>query len=255
VERKKLEAQNRQLQKTESLGRMAGAIAHYFNNQLGAVIANLELAMTAPLRGANPQAEIVAAMKSSYKAAEMSGLMLAYVGQSMDKREPLDLSETCHRNLPMLQAMMPKEVMLKCDFPSPGPVITSNASQMFQVLTHLTTNASEAMSEGQGTILLRVKTVPAVDVPAARRFPMDWHPQSNVYACLEVMDTGSGIEDKDIEKLFDPFFSSKFTGRGMGLAVVLGIARSHSGAVAVESEPGKGSTFRVFFPVCDEAVR
>jgi len=81
------------------------------------------------------------------------------------------------------------------------------------------------------------------------RFPLDWQPQSNAYACLEVADEGQGINEKDMEKLFDPFFSTKFPGRGMGLAVVLGIVRVHSGVVVVRSHPGRGSTFQVFFPV------
>jgi PAS domain S-box-containing protein len=252
TERKKLEVQNRQLQKAESLGLMAGAIAHYFNNQLGAVVANLDLAMTSLSQGENPHASITAAMKSSYKAAEMSGLMLTYLGQSFDKREPLDLSEICRLSLPMLQAMMSGDEVLQVDLPSPGPLIVANPKQIVQVLTSLTTNAWEAVGANGGTIQLRVKTVSAVDIQAAHRFPLDWRQQNDVYACLEVEDGGCGIEDKDIEKLFDPFFSSKFKGRGMGLAVVLGIVRAHDGAVVVASKPNQGSIFQVFFPVRGE---
>jgi CheY-like chemotaxis protein len=202
----------------------------------------------------NPHAKITAAMKASNKAAEMSGLMLTYLGQSLDKHEPLDLSETCSRALPMLQAIIQGDVVLETDLPSPGPVIMTNANQMLQILTNLITNAREAVGECRGAILLCVKTVFAVNIPAVHRFPLDWQPQNDAYACLEVRDEGCGIVDKDIEKLFDPFFSSKFAGRGMGLAVVLGIVRAHSGVVTVESEPGRSSTFRIFFPVSGEAV-
>ncbi len=254
VERRKLEAQNQQLQKAESLGRMAGAIAHHFNNQLGAVIANLELAMTALLRGADPHEGITAAMKASFQAAKMSGLMLTYLGQSFDKHEPLDLSQACRRSVPMLQAILSRDIALETDFPSPGPVIMANANQILQILTSLTTNAWESFGEGRGAIHLCVKTVLAVNISALRRFPLDWQPLNDAYACLEVTDAGCGIEDKDIEKLFDPFFSSKLTGRGMGLAVVLGIVRAHHGVVTVKSEPSQGSTFRVFFPVSGDAV-
>jgi len=249
-----LEAKSRQLQKTESLGRMAGAIAHHFNNQLGAVIGNLDLALLELSQGANPQAKIIAAMKASNKAAEMSGLMLTYLGQSFDKHEPLDLTETCRRTLPMLQAIVSGELALETDLLLPGPVIMANPNHMLQVLTNLITNAREAIGESRGAIHLGVTTVFADDISAAHRFPLDWLPQGNAYACLEVTDAGCGIELKDIEKLFDPFFSSKFTGRGMGLAVVLGIVRAHGGAVTVGSEPGRGSTFRVFFPVSEEAL-
>ena len=101
---------------------------------------------------------------------------------------------------------------------------------------------------------LTVKTVSHADIPASKRFPIDWQPQEIAYACLEVTDTGCGIADKDIEKIFDPFFSTKFTGRGLGLPVVLGIVKAHSGAVTVESKPGRGSIFRVFLPVSAEEI-
>ncbi|MFA5181568.1 MAG: ATP-binding protein [Syntrophales bacterium] len=252
AEKATLENQNRQLQKAESLGRMAGAIAHHFNNQLGAVIGNLELAIMELSQKANPHENIIAAMNASSRAAEMSGLMLTYLGQSFDIHEPLDLSTTCDRSLPMLQAVMPGSITLETDLPSPGPVIMANANQILQILTNLITNAWEGIGAGLGAIHLGVKTVFAENIPVTNRFPLDWQPQNNHYACLEVTDAGCGIEDKDIEKLFDPFFSSKFTGRGMGLAVVLGIVRAHSGVITVESEPGRSSTFRVFFPVTGE---
>ncbi|MDD5167699.1 MAG: PAS domain S-box protein [Syntrophales bacterium] len=253
ADKEKLEAGNRQLQKAESLGRMAGAIAHHFNNQLGAVIGNLELAMMELSRGVSPYAKIAAAMKAASRAAEMSGLMLTYLGQSLDKPEPLDLSETCRRSLPMLLAVMSGGVVLETDLPAPGPVVKANANQMLQVLTNLLTNAREAVGEGRGVVRLVVKTVSAANIPAVHRFPSDWQPQSDAYACLEVADAGCGIADKDMEKLFDPFFSSKFTGRGMGLAVVLGIVRAHGGVVTVESGPGLRTVFRVFFPLSAEA--
>ena len=255
TQRKKLEAQNRQLQKAESLRCMAGAIAHHFNNQLGAVMANLDLAMMDLSQGASAHAKIAAAMKASHKAAEMSGLMLAYLGQSFDKHEPLDLSETCRQMLPKLQLLMSADVVLDADLPSPGPVIMANANQIQQLLTNLTTNALEAFGEGRGAIHLCVKTAFAEDIPTGHHFPLDWQPQNYAYASLEVTDAGCGIEEKDIEKLFDPFFSTKFAGRGMGLAVVLGIVRVHSGVVMAESEPGRGSTFRVFLPMSEEAIR
>lgn len=248
AEKEILAAQNRQLQKVESLGRMAGAIAHHFNNKLGAVTANLDLAMTRLCEGTPPHQEIVAAMKAANKAAEMSGLMLTYLGQSILKHDPLDLSETCRGNLPALQAILRRDVVLETDLASPGPVIVANANQIKQILTNLITNSCEACGEGRGAIRLCVKTVLAANIPAVYRFPLGWQPQGDAYACLEVSDAGHGIEEKDLEKLFDPFFSTKFTGRGMGLAVVLGIARVHNGVVIVESEPGRGSKFQVYFP-------
>jgi|WetSurMetagenome_2_1015567.scaffolds.fasta_scaffold15468_4 two-component system, cell cycle sensor histidine kinase and response regulator CckA len=253
AERAQLEAQTLQLQKAESLGRMAGAIAHHFNNQLGIVMGNLELAMIDLPEGTQAHANITEAMKGARKAAEVSGLMLTYLGQTSGIREVLDLSEVCRRGLPLLQAVIPKEVVLDHNLPSPGPTIPANASQIQLILTNLITNAWEACGERLGAIHLVVKAVPSAETSATHRFPIDWQPQDNAYACLEVTDIGCGIGYKDIEKVFDPFFSSKFTGRGLGLSVVLGLVRAHGGVVTVESEPGRGSVFRVFFPMTREA--
>ena len=142
---------------------------------------------------------------------------------------------------------MSKKINLDADFPSAGPTVIADANQIQQVLTNLVTNAWEAGGYGC-RVTVNIRTVAPADIPGSRR-PIEWSPREIPYACLEVGDTGGGIADKDIEKLFDPFFSSKFTGRGMGVAVVLGIVQSHGGAVTVESEPGRGSTFRVFLPV------
>jgi len=255
AEKEKLEAQNRQLQKSESLGRMAGAIAHYFNNQLGAVIGNLEMATYELPKGSGPVSWLAEAMQAAEKAAEMSGLMLTYLGQTFGKREPLDLSEVCRQTLANLQIIMPGNVVLETDLSSPGPVISTNANRIQQVLINLATNAWEAFGEGRGTIQINLKTVSSSEIPVSHRFPIDWQPQDHAYACLEVMDGGCGIASKDIEKLFDPFFSSKFTGRGLGLPVVLGIVKAHDGAVTVESELGRGSRFRVFLPESAEEVQ
>ncbi len=254
AEKAKLDAQDRQLQKAESLARMAGAIAHVFNNELFVVMGNLELAMIDLPQGARLKEKINAAMNASRRAAEMSGRMLTYLGQSFEQRESLDLSDACRWSLPMLQAVMPGNVKLEADLPFPGPVISTNLNKIQQVLINLITNAWEAIGESRGAIHLSVKTVSPADIPASHRYPAGWQPQDKVYACMKVTDEGCGIEDKDIEKIFDPFFSSKFTGRGMGLAVVLGIARAHGGGVTVENGQGKGSIFRVYFPVSAEEV-
>ena len=253
-EREKLEVYNRQLHKSESMGRLAAAIAHHFNNQLQAVMMGLDMAMLESPRNANLVESLTLAMQSARKAAEVSTLMLTYLGQLHGKRELVDLSEVCRRSLSLLRATMPKNAVLETDLPSPGPAISADASQIQQVLTNLVTNAWEAGGDGRGAIRLTVKTVFAAGIGATNRFPVDWQPQDTAFASLEVADAGCGIADKDVERLFDPFFSRKFAGRGLGLAVVLGIVRSHNGAITVESEPGRGSVFRVFFPVAPEAI-
>jgi two-component system, cell cycle sensor histidine kinase and response regulator CckA len=252
AEKEELEVQNRQIQKTESLRRMAGAIAHHFNNQLQVVMGNLEMVINNLPLGVNPTESLVSAMQAALKAAEVSGLMLTYLGQTPGMHEPIDLAETCRRSLTQLQAAAPKKMIIKADFPPSGPIIRANADQIKQVLANLLTNAWEAAGGIKGIICLTVKTVYAADIPTSRRFPVEWKPRDPAYACLEVADAGCGIVEKDSGQIFDPFFSTKFTGRGLGLPVVLGIVRAHHGAVTVESNVDQGSIFRIFFPVLAE---
>jgi PAS domain S-box-containing protein len=254
AEKERLEIQNRQLQKSESLGRMAGAIAHHFNNQLAAVMMGLDMAINDLSRKAEPVEDLTAALQSARKAAEVSNLMLIYLGKTHCNHESLDLAEACQRHLTILRISIPPSVILETDLPSPGPLISANMSHIQQVLTNLVTNACEAMLEGHGVIHLAVQTVTPQDIPAEQRFPIDWHPQASAYACIKLADNGCGIAPQDSEKIFDPFFSSKFTGRGLGLAVVLGIVRTHHGVITVESQPNQGSVFQVFFPVTTEAI-
>ena len=250
-----LEAQNRQLQKSEGLGRMAGAIAHHFNNHLTSVMGNLEMAINDLPQGTAAVGKLTNALHSTGEAAEVSKLLLTYLGQTQVQRAPLDLAEVCRQNLPMLRAITPTDTVLEADLPSQCPPISADASQIQQVLTNLITNAWEAGVDGCRSVRLSVKTVSPAKIKAVHRFPIGWRPIDQDYVCLEVQDSGCGIADKDIEKLFDPFYSSKFTGRGLGLSVVLGIIRAHQGCVTVESEPGRGTTFRVFLHVSDEEVR
>jgi signal transduction histidine kinase/CheY-like chemotaxis protein len=235
--------------KAENLGRMAGAIAHRFNNLLGVVLGNLEMVMNVLPSESAAVENLIEAIQAARKTAEVSGLMLTYLGQSSAKADALDLAATCRRSLETIRSGMPKEVLLKHDLPSDGPFVRANAAQLQQALTNICTNAWEAIGAGRGTIQVAVKVVSADEIAAANRFPLDWHPREFPHACVEVADSGCGIAGKDMEKLFDPFFSSKFTGRGLGLPVVLGVAKACGGGVTVESRPGRGSTFRLFFPV------
>ena len=255
AEKEKLEAQNRQLQKAESLGRMAGAIAHHFNNQLQAVMLGLELAKGDLPPNAESRKHLAEATQSVRKAAEVSGLMLAYLGQIQSKQEPLDVSETCRSVLPMLRASIPNGGVIEADLPSPGPIARGNANQIQQVLISLVTNAWEAVENSAGVVHVAVRTVTAAEIPTADRFPVEWKTDLAAYACLEVTDAGCGIAEPNIERVFDPFFSTKFTGRGLGLSVALGIVRAHRGAITVQSKPGRGSVFQLFLPLSNETVR
>ncbi len=179
---------------------MAGAIAHHFNNQLQAVMMNLQLAMDDLPQNLRSVEDLTDAMQSAHKAAEVSTLMLTYLGQTAARREPLDLSEVCQHHLPMLRAAMPQSVSLESRLAAPGPVIDANANQIQQILTNLLTNAWEAADETWGAVHLTVKTIAVEDIPNINRYPIDCQTQGSAYACLKVADEGCGIADKDIEK-------------------------------------------------------
>lgn len=250
AEKLALEARNRLLEKAESLRRMAGAIAHYFNNQLYVVTGNLEMAMEDIRKNFDATESVVAAFQAANRAADICRLMLVYLGQSFQRHKPIDLSEACRRSLAQLQAAIPKNILLETAFPSSGPIIRSDFHQLHQILSNLLTNAWEALSDRpEGRIRIAIETVSSEDIPTFRRYPVDWQPGQGGYACLEISDTGCGIAEQDIEKLFDPFFSTKFIGRGLGLPVVMGIITSHGGVITVESDLGRGSTLRLFFPL------
>jgi PAS domain S-box-containing protein len=251
AEKSRLEEQNRQLLKAESLGLMSGAIAHHFNNKLNVVMGYLEMVIGDLPPGESHSVKLAKAMQAAQKASEVSGNLLAYLGQIRNKIESLELSEICTVSLPVLLAGMPKNVALETDLPSPGPYIGADAKQIQKILTSLVINAWEAIGEETGTVRLSVKTVPAADIPVYHR-PLEWQAREQSYACLEVADSGCGILGKDMEKIFDPFFSTKFTGRGLGLPVVLGIVKTHEAVITVENRIGGGSVFKVFFPLAKQ---
>ncbi len=253
-ERIALEKQLQHARKAESLGRMAGAIAHHFNNQLNVVMGNLELALEDCPKDAAYRDNLAEAMQAAHRSAEISGLMLTYLGQGAGKTRKLDLSRLCLKHLSILRTTLPRGSTLETDFMSVGPAVLANDDQMQKVLFHLVTNAAEAIGENTGRIRLSTRTIPLSDIPKIVTAPVDWQPNANMYACLEVSDTGSGIAEQDMEKLFDPFFTTKFTGRGLGLPVILGLVKSWEGAFCVESKKDHGSSFRILLPVQKKVV-
>jgi len=250
--RLELEQQLQQRKKEESLGRMAGAIAHHFNNLLAAVMGNLELALYQIPEETDLREYLSSSMQASRRAVELSRLMLTYLGQTPLKKEPMDLSEACEEAAALLEASLPDRVRLRTHLSGPGPFIRADGAHVRQVLIHLLTNAAEALGEEEGSVRVSADTVDASTLENRHFFPPGWKPKEKAYARLTVADDGCGMDAPTLEKIFDPFFTTKFTGRGLGLAVVLGGVRSHEGAIAVESEPGKGSVFRVFFPALQQ---
>ncbi|MCP3926338.1 MAG: response regulator [Desulfobacterales bacterium] len=253
-EKKKFEKQSWQIKKSESLGRMAGAIAHNFNNQLGVVIGNLEMVMD-DLPSEIPEREKIGeAYCAANLSADISRLMLAYLGQTAVSKKPVNLSDICRLNLPLMQEIITEKILLETELMDFGPTIFSTSDQIKQTLTHMVTNAAEAIGDRSGNIAIRTKLLSKTDIPEDNIVPPDWQPGKDKYACLEVTDSGCGIDNENLENIFDPFFTTKFSGRGLGLAVVFGMARQINGALNVESRIGAGTTFKVFFPVAENTV-
>jgi len=249
-----LERKVEQAKKAESLGRMAAAIAHNFNNQLQGVIGNLELALHKLPREAESVRHLDQALKAADRSAEITRLMLGYLGQFSASRERLDLAELVRQGLAQLRAELPDGISLEAELPAAGPTVSANEHQLRQVLNNLVINAREALEAETGSIRLAVRTVAPAQIPSLYRFPLDWRARVQSYACLEVADSGCGIAEQDMEQLFDPFFTTKFTGRGLGLSLVLGVVRAHLGAVTVASEAGWGSVLQVYLPAQEQPV-
>jgi PAS domain S-box-containing protein len=252
-ERRKLEAQMQQAQKLESLGVLAGGIAHDFNNLLTAILghANLALLSLPPLSPARDDLREIET--ASVRAAELCRQMLAYAGMGRCVVETLDLSLLVQELTQLLQVSISKKAMLRCLLAENLPAIDADPAQMRQVVMNLVINASEAIGDKDGIIAISTGAVHC-DEPYLRESHVLEAPPPGTYVYVEVADTGHGMDAETRAKIFDPFFTTKFTGRGLGLAAVLGIVRSHQGVIKVDSEPGKGTTFRVLFPASKGAT-
>ncbi len=248
--RREMEARLAQARKIEAVGRMAGGVAHHFNNMLFAVIGNLEM-VREDLPPESAAAErLREAETATHRAADMSRLLLTYLGQGRVTFKPVDLSETAKNALHDIRHAIPAGTTLEKHFPAPGPVVSADRTQMEQILKALLENALEAMEAVPGgRVTVSIETAAAGKIPENHRLPMDWKALASGYACIAVADTGKGMDKKTIDTVFDPFFTDKFSGRGLGLALVLGVVKAHEGCITVESTPGQGSVFRVYLPL------
>ncbi|MCK4284486.1 MAG: response regulator, partial [Candidatus Brocadiae bacterium] len=247
TERRRLDARMQQAQKLESLGVLAGGVAHDFNNLLTGVLGNAGLALMDLPRESPARESVEQIEKSARSAAELASQMLAYSGRGRFVVESLNLSKLVREMQHLLKSVVSKKAILKWELADDLPPVEGDATQFRQVIMNLTINASEAIGDGDGVITVRTGTIRADGAYLSGTYLAEELPEGP-YVCLEVSDTGSGMDAETRHKVFDPFFSTKFTGRGLGLAAVLGIVRGHRGAIKVYSEPGSGSAFKVLLP-------
>jgi PAS domain S-box-containing protein len=251
--RRLLDQQLQETQKLESLGVLAGGIAHDFNNLLTGVLGNISLAR---LQLDNPEAtssHLDGIETSAMRAADLCQQMLAYAGKGRFHEQRLDLGALVADLLPLLRLSVAKGVSLQVDLAPGLPAMWGDPTQMRQVVLNLVTNGSDAIA-GTGTIEIRVFAVPSHAGILAELVPPIEPEEGTDYLILEISDTGCGMTPEMLARVFEPFYTTKFTGRGLGLAVVHGIVRGHRGGVRVESAPQLGSTFSVVVPAIAQAA-
>jgi PAS domain S-box-containing protein len=249
LEDERLEMQRKLMrsQKLESLGLMAGGIAHDFNNLLAVVLGNLELALLDVPQGSVIRPSIEQAFKAAKRSAELSGQMLAYSGSAFYYPEDLDLNELVKKNTAMFTSSLPETTKLDIHVGKYLPFIQGSPDQIQRIIMNLVINASEAIKDKVGAVTLTTGVMDC-DESYLGLSRIEEKPSPGGFVFLEVTDNGCGMELRTLERLFDPFFSTKFTGRGLGMAEVLGIVKGHDGAIIVESEVNKGTTIRILFP-------
>ncbi len=237
-------------QKLESLGVLAGGIAHDFNNLLAVILARAELALPAASDDAQVRSHLDTIRETTLEARMLTKQLLAYSGKGRFMIQVVHLTEMVESMASLLRASTPKSISLHFELSDSPLVVHLDVTQVRQVVLNLVTNAAEAIA-GTGQVTVRTK---AMDVDERMLgeacIPSDVVPGR--YACIEVEDTGCGMPDSIRTKLFDPFFTTKVAGRGLGLAAVLGIVKSHHGMITLRTSPGNGSTFTVVFPIARE---
>jgi PAS domain S-box-containing protein len=248
------EAKLQQTQKLESLGVLAGGIAHDFNNLLTGILGRTSLlqkrlASDAQLRDAVDRIE-----SAVLRATELTSQMLAYAGKSQAVVEQTDLSRLVGEMVPLLEVAISQSAPLKLELDPQVAVVDGDPAQLRQVVMNLITNASEAITDADGVITLHTGVVEA-DSRYLETVHTDAGLREGRYACVEVSDTGAGMTGETKAKVLEPFFTTKFTGRGLGLAAVFGIVRSHGGGIKIDSEPSRGSTFTILLPVAVTPAR
>jgi PAS domain S-box-containing protein len=245
------EAESRHVQKLESIGVLAGGIAHDFNNLLHVVLGNADIALNQLSKGTPAREPLEEVVRATLRAADLTRQLLAYSGKGAFVVQHLDLSSEVREMATLLHTAIAKQAVLAWELAPDLPAVSADPTQVRQIVMNLITNASDALGEEGGTITLRTGVVHARELTDDRYDPRrgeGGQRPSGLYVYLEIADTGGGMTQDTLNRIFDPFFSTKFTGRGLGLAAVMGIVHAHKGLIRIRTELGQGTSFRVLFP-------
>ncbi len=267
-ERIGLETQLRQARKMEAIGTLAGGIAHDFNNILAAIIGYTELGLLNTSNEKKIKHSFEAVLTAGNRAKDLVKQILTFSRQTEQEKKPVKISLIIKECINMLRSSLPATIEIKQNITSDSDSVLADPTQINQVLMNLCTNAAHAMREDGGILEVSLRNISIVDSElwiADPDKPETRIPKSGIdypdiktgpYLELSVSDTGHGIEDHDLEWVFDPYYTTKKEGEGtgLGLAVVRGIVHGHGGGITVQSEEGKGSTFHVYLPVIERVI-
>jgi two-component system cell cycle sensor histidine kinase/response regulator CckA len=249
-ERRLLEAQVLEAQKLESLGLLAGGIAHDLNNMLTGIQGNASLVMAQLPPDAAMRGRVQRIVGACDRASKVVNQVLAYAGRVVCEASPQDLNTLVSETVELMRSTLPTTARLTLELARALPSVEADPGQLQQVITNLLVNAVEALPEQTGHISIATSQLHLGDDEARRAFPGQ-NLAPGDYVCLEVADTGCGMKPETLARIFEPFYSTKNSGRGLGLAAMRGVVRAHRGGVRVESTPGQGTLFTLAFPVLD----
>ena len=251
-DRNKLQSQLQQSQKMEAVGTLAGGIAHDFNNILAIILGNTELA-SRDVPDSNPASESLKEIyRASIRAKDMVRQLLAFSRKSDEENMPIDMAPIIKESMKMLRSAIPTSVEFKQHISDDPCNILGDAAQINQIVMNLVTNAADAMSEEGGLLEVTLEKI----ILQEEKTCFDWVLSPGPYVRLRMKDTGEGIEPEIMERIFDPYYTTKEVGKGtgMGLSVIHGIVKRHGGGILVESEIGKGTLFEIYFPALEETA-
>ena len=235
-------------QKLETVGTLANGIAHDFNNLLGGVLAQAELALSELAAGSRPEEELKAICSVAMGGSEIVRQLMIYTGQEHDESGSVDVAGTVEEMAEFLRVSISKRAALLIDLDKDLPAVRASRAQIRQILMNLVMNASEGIGDRDGVIRLAARRV------RVGQDRLSWIPKElpeGDFVQLEVADTGGGISPETRARVFDPFFTTRPSGHGLGLPVVSGIVRSLAGVIHLASEPGEGTTFRILLPCAE----
>lgn len=244
TERKRIEEALREHQKHESLGLLAGGIAHEFNNLFAAMLGQVDLATDIPRLPAPAHAALTHISGAIQQAAERTRQLQAFAGAGLSQPERTDLCRLARETVELVRFTLPSTVQLDLAVCEGGLPIVADPAEVRQVVHALLVNASEAIGDSPGRITVRTGRLEIGS-------PVGWRGQvvPGLHAFVAVEDTGHGVPLELQDRIFDPFFSTRTTGRGLGLAAALGVVRNHGGGIRLLSPPGRSAHFTVALPL------